>query len=1173
MLLLAFKLDAQNYFDHWAFGTNVHIDFTSGTPSVSCNTSINSSEAAAVWSNPVTGDFIAYTSGTTVYNGQTHNVLANGTGLIANASSIESALILPKPGASIDEFYIFHNNITNTYWSEADISQGTNGTVGSKNNFLAASGSERCGTVPHGTLCPAYWVMISKGVNDSVAAYLVDTNGISSTPVVSATGITGGNARGNIVFSEDRTMVGMSVENKGMYVAPFNNNTGQTGTWVKIGTTTNGFGSAFSPDGTKVYYTSGYGQNVYQYNFSNTTETYLGGSGLSYLALAPDGKIYISKYGQQTLGVINSPNLAGTASSFQISGLTISGPSTCVCRWGLPNPFHVDIGYTPSHPDTITLCPGEDTLYTSLVSGDSFLWNTGATTQSILLDSQGLYYATIGFGDCASFDSVYLQYVSDVEISANTVCQSDTTIFSHYTAMPVSNISSYLWNFGDGSTSTLPNPWHLYNIGDTFNVTLSVTTNSGCVLDTNLEVVVHPNPIPEFSFENVCDGNYVTFQDDAIEGSAAIIARSWDVTNNGTTEYANSNPSHLYSTFGQYAVEFKVEDALGCIDSMVKLVFIHPNPVAEFSVENECLHVIHAFADSSDVALGNITQWNWTFGDGQSSSIASPDHLYATAGSKFVTLTVTSDSGCVDAKTKNTQVYHLPIASFHADSTCENLGVIFNENSTSQSGSITQFFWEFGDGSNAAAQSPIHDYAGPGLYDVDHVVISNYGCIDSISHQVRILPAPNTAFGCLNKVCQGDPLPFYDQSVIANVTPGGDQIVSWDWQLNGNFFSSDTNPVYQTSAFESFHVKLTTTSNYGCTTFSENVAQIFPTPKALLEREPACQLAPSKFSSLSTIPAGLVSEWLWDFGDGSFSTVENPEHSYQWPGQFPIELAISSNKGCVDTVRGSILIPETPKVNFDVDPTIGCTDLHVLFKNQSAIDEGGLSYQWYVNDRIISTERNPSEWLTNDTLAPLLYSVKLSVSSDLGCAASKLKTDLITVFPKPKAKFTYDFDDFAMFDPSVEFSNNSEQGIRWSWNFGDGAKSSDFAPQHFYEKHGKYAISLTTWNTYNCPDSTHDIIVIDPITQLYVPTAFTPNGDGDNDFWGVKGFNEGNRFNIKIWDRWGHLVYESSEMDFSWNGYMSNGELAPIGTYAYVINFETSELEVKEITGQFSLLQ
>jgi len=1163
---------AQNYYDHWAFGTNVHIDFTSGTPSVSCNSSINSSEAAAVWSNPATGSFIAYTSGNVVYNGQTHNVLANGTGLTANASSIESALILPKPGASIDVFYIFHNNITNTYWSEADVSIGTNGTVTSKNNFLQATGTERCGTAPHASICPAYWLMISKNGNDSVAAYLIDSNGISSTPVATSTGISGGNARGNIVFSEDFTKIGMSVENKGMYIANFNNATGQTSNWVKIGSTTSGFGSAFSPDGTKVYYTSTFGGTLYQYNLSNSTQTALGGSGLSYLALAPDGKIYISKYGQKTLGVIQSPNSAGTASSFAISGLTIPGASTCVCRWGLPNPFHVDIGHHPSEPDTITLCPGEDTLYTSVVSGDTFLWNTGATTQSILLDSQGLYYATIGFGDCSSSDSVYLQYVDGVEISSNTVCQSDTTRFEHSTPMPAANIASYSWDFGDGNSSSLANPSHVYSYGDTFLVTLEIETYSGCVLDTFMKVVVHPNPIPEFSFENVCDGNSVTFLDQGIEGSATVISRSWDIENDGTTDYALDSINHLYSSFGTYSVEYKLLDALGCADSMVKTVYIHPMPVADFEVENECLNVVHQFVDSSEVALGSFDSFTWNFGDGNSSTLQSPTHTYVTAGSKTVTLTVVTDSGCVDSKTLTTQVYHLPVADFNADSVCENVAASFNDASTTQSGILTQYSWTFGNGQSSNVMSPSHDYDNPGLYNVKHIVVSNYGCRDTVEHKIRIYPAPQTAFGWLNNVCQGDPLPFYDQSIIQQVTPGGDQIVDWEWIVNDEFFSSDPSPTYQTVDYQSFHVRLTTFSNYGCSTFVENVAQIFPLPKASFIQDPACQDYPSKFESTSVIPFGLVDKWQWDFGDGGISNVEKPEHAYADPGEYEINLQIQSNKGCVDSVSGKILIPETPKVDFSVDPSEGCTPLQVTLRNKSVMYTGDMAYNWYVNNEKVSSASNPNITLINDTLEPRYFSVRLQATSELGCTRSAKLEDVITVYPAPKAKFNFALDDFNMFNPAVSFTNISEHSVRWNWSFGNGESSTDFSPNYYYEKHGRYNVHLKAWNAYECTDTVSNLLVLDPVTMLYIPSAFTPNNDGDNDTWGVKGHNENNGFQIKVWDRWGHLVFESDDMNFAWDGYMVNGKLAPIGVYAYHIIYRTSKDEPRELTGQFSVV-
>jgi gliding motility-associated-like protein len=1172
-LIFAGSASAQNYYDHWAFGTNVHIDFTSGTPSLSCNTSINSSEAAAVWSNPVTGDFIAYTSGNIVYNGQNHNVLSNGTGLTANASSIESALILPKPGATLDEFYIFHNNVTNCYWSEADMSASTNGTIISKNNFLQATGTERCGTAPHGSTCPAYWLMISKSGNDSVAAYLIDTSGISSTPVVTATGISGGNARGNIVFSEDFTKIGMSVENKGMYVANFDALTGLTSSWVKIGNTTNGFGSAFSPDGTKVYYTSSFGGSVYQYNFSNTTQTYIGGSGLSYLALAPDGKIYISKYGQKNLGVIASPNAAGTGCAFAISGLTIPGPSTCVCRWGLPNPFHVDIGYNPAAPDTITLCPGEDTTYTTQVNGDTFLWNTGASGASIFLDTTGLYYCTIENGDCSSSDSIYLQFVDEVEISANTVCESDTTFFSHSTPMPAGNIISYAWNFGDGNSSTLANPSHVYNLGDTFTVTFEIETQTGCVIDTFLEVIVHPNPIPEFSFSNVCDGQSVELLDQLIVGSAPIVSRAWDIENDGTTDYATDSVNHQYGSFGVYTVEYRAEDALGCIDSVVKQVYIHPNPEADFFVDNQCLNIEHAFSDSSEIDQGTIAQWDWTFGDGTTGNAQHPTHTYATAGSKTVNLVITSDSGCVDSKTLSTQVYHLPVANFSTDSVCENVTAYFNEFGATQSGIVSQYFWNFGDGATSIVSDPDHNYAGPGLFTVTHGIVSNFGCRDSIQKNIRIYPKPQTAFGWLNNVCQGDPLPFYDQSIIDQVTPGGDQIVSWDWTINGDDFGTDPNPVFQTTSYQSFDVKLTTYSNYGCSTFVENTAFIFPKPKASFIQDPNCQDYPSEFESTSTIPSGLVSDWTWDFGDGSSSIIEKPDHVYALPGDYIIKLDIVSNKGCIDSTFRALVIPETPKVKFTVDPEIGCLPLRVTMRNQSFMYNGSMSYEWYINGKLSTRETNPFIWLTNDTLEPVTYDVRLVTTSELGCVAGSKQSEAVTVLPVPKAKFQFLQTDYSMFDPSINFNNISEHSVRWKWTFGDGTTSSDFAPQHYYEKHGKYDVDLRVWNAYECNDTAHQLLVLDPVTQLYVPAAFTPNGDGDNDLWGVKGFNEGNRYNIKVWDRWGHLIIETDDMEYLWDGKLADGRLAPVGVYAYYIVYRTSDDDLKELTGQFTLVR
>ena len=98
-------------------------------------------------------------------------------------------------------------------------------------------------------------------------------------------------------------------------------------------------------------------------------------------------------------------------------------------------------------------------------------------------------------------------------------------------------------------------------------------------------------------------------------------------------------------------------------------------------------------------------------------------------------------------------------------------------------------------------------------------------------------------------------------------------------------------------------------------------------------------------------------------------------------------------------------------------------------------------------------------------------------------------------------------------------------------------------------------------------------IDIEPITTLYIPTAFTPNGDGDNDLFNLQGFNEGNHFEIRIWDRWGHLIMQADDMNFTWDGRLSEKILAPVGVYAYDILYQESNEEYREIHGQFSLLR
>ena len=228
---------------------------------------------------------------------------------------------------------------------------------------------------------------------------------------------------------------------------------------------------------------------------------------------------------------------------------------------------------------------------------------------------------------------------------------------------------------------------------------------------------------------------------------ASITDYDWDVESNGVYDYNGDSISHNYPTHGQYAVRLKVTDALGCRDSVTHLVTVYPMPSADFEGPPVCFNEVTSHYDSSSVATGNIQSWAWNFGDGSSSSTQNPAYTFGTSGFQSVQLTVTSDGGCVDSLTKNILVYHLPEALFETTPNCENLPVEFTQASTSQSGNLSVFEWDFGDGNGALSSGPLHDYAAPGLYDVTLQVTTQFGCKDTAMDKIRIYPAPQAAFG------------------------------------------------------------------------------------------------------------------------------------------------------------------------------------------------------------------------------------------------------------------------------------------------------------------------------------------------------------------------------------------------------------------------------------------
>ncbi|HEY9664390.1 MAG TPA: PKD domain-containing protein, partial [Allocoleopsis sp.] len=247
-----------------------------------------------------------------------------------------------------------------------------------------------------------------------------------------------------------------------------------------------------------------------------------------------------------------------------------------------------------------------------------------------------------------------------------------------------------------------------------------------------------------------------------------------------------------------------------------------------------------------------------------------------------------------------------PTAAFTASTpACEGGTINFTDNSVSNgSGTINTWAWDFGDPSSGPnntsnLQNPTHTFAAPGVYTVTLQVQTASGCQSTVySFQVTIHPKPIPDFA-LPGVC----LPtgfaqFNDLSTIA----AGESITGWDWDFgDGSPHSNLQNPTHNYAGTGPYNVTLTTTSSNGCVaSITKTLTTIYAEPQAAFTVTPdVCLGNTSSFTDQSSAPGSSVSQWDWDFGDGSpHSNVQNPTHTYAAAGTYTVTLSIISAAGC-----------------------------------------------------------------------------------------------------------------------------------------------------------------------------------------------------------------------------------------------------------------------------------
>lgn len=335
-----------------------------------------------------------------------------------------------------------------------------------------------------------------------------------------------------------------------------------------------------------------------------------------------------------------------------------------------------------------------------------------------------------------------------------------------------------------------------------------------------------------------------------------------------------------------------------------------------------------------------------------------------------------------------------------------------------------------------------------------------------------------------------------------------------------------------------------------------------------------CVAGPVVFTDLSSSEGGL-DEWRWQFGvPGGQSTEQHPEFLYPIPGDHPVRLQVFDQNGCWGIVTKTInWYPVPPLIIIQPSSYLGCIPGEIFFNNLSTPIDSTYQIVWDFGDG------GMSEGVISPTHIyeiPGLYDVSVAITSPIGCFTTDTFPRLIRVEPSPTADFSYDpSEGLSNLNSTVQFNDLSQGAATWNWTFDRYGTTTQQHPSFTFPDTGLVAVRLIVTHARGCKDSLTRYLDIRPETRWFMPNAFTPNGDGQNDGFYGKGFLEGvTDFRMTIWNRWGEMVFETSNPLEQWNGLAQNsGGMSPGGVYVYLVTFTEPRGQPREFRGFVTLIR
>lgn len=777
---------------------------------------------------------------------------------------------------------------------------------------------------------------------------------------------------------------------------------------------------------------------------------------------------------------------------------------------------------------------------TSNMSPTTFAWNTGDSVASFdyypELSANYIVEGTNIFG-CKNSDTVHVQVnpypILTTNFSDSIICLGDSVSLIGLSSI---NPVNFIWSNNSiaNNITVAPSSFATYS--------LKITDSIGCADSTTFNISTKQKPTVDISTLNnpICKGD-----------TAFITAIANMAVSNYTYSFgAPSNSSVFFKPNNTQNVWVKVTDSIGCYDYDTLTQYVNQIPIVSISSNHNSICRGDSVVLTASSTFQNIS-FLWNTGS-TSTSIDSKPSVTTT-----YTVQASDTLGCTGTNSKIITVYQLPTVNISSTDTiiCNGETITLTANSTSV---ISSFVWNNSWAGQNQNATPIISQ------DYSVSITDNHGCKDRDTLSITVNQIPEVEINpTLATICEDDSIQF----TFTSTNP----VFSILWS-NG---STGASPYFH-PAGSANHSIIITDSN-GCVGYDTNLVNVIPKPTVDIYGDSIFCTADSTtiYYSGTGTPAGVYN---WDFHGGTLlsGSGKNPHCvKYASAGNQLVTLTVDENGCTSDPDSLTLKVSQTPIVDFIAIPIVSCESLLVQFDN---LTPNIKTWDWNFGNPFTSDDTSSLENPSYRYDIQGTYSVGLQVVSNDNCPASAIYNSMITVYPNPVANF-------GAFPVQTFFSNGkitmwnfSDLTLDFEWDFDDPKSginnySTEKYPWHQFQDTGIFNIRLVVIDEHGCTDTAYDQVVILPEPAIFLPNAFTPNGDGLNDYFGAYGHDyDWSTFEFYIFNRWGEVIFETRDYTQMWDGRM-NGKLVENGVYNYLIRVKSKQHKEDIYRGEVTVLR